>query len=227
VGAEYHPGMGSLSASILGADLAYLGDQVKAVEPFVDAFHIDIMDGHFVPPIALGTVVVASLRPVTQVTLHGHLMVDAPARYFDELSQAGLDMVSFHLEAVPEPGPAIAKARRAGMGVGLTINMGTPVEAVTPYLEDIDDLMLMSIEPGWAGQTLNPAVFARLEEARRRIEAAGLPVALEIDGGVKIGNAQAAMDAGATVLIAASGIFGQPDPAGAAKQLAMIAEGAA
>ena len=100
--------MARLSASILGADLAHLGDQVEAVERFVDAFHIDIMDGHFVPPIALGTVVVASLRPLTKVAFHGHLMVDAPTQYFDELSQAGLDMVSFHLEAVPAPGPAIA-----------------------------------------------------------------------------------------------------------------------
>ncbi|MEA2580560.1 MAG: ribulose-phosphate 3-epimerase [Actinomycetota bacterium] len=219
--------MGGLSASILGADLAYLGDQVKAVEPFVDALHIDIMDGHFVPPIALGTVVVAALRPLTRVRFHGHLMVDAPMQYFDELSEAGLDMVSFHLEAVPEPGPAIAKARGAGMGVGLTINLETPVEAVAPYLEDIDDLMLMSIAPGWSGQTLNPSVYPRLQEARRRIDAAGLTVALEIDGGVKIENARTAVEAGASVLIAASGIFGEPDPAGAAKELAMIAEGAA
>jgi ribulose-phosphate 3-epimerase len=219
--------MGRLSASILGADLAHLADQVKAVEPYVDTIHIDIMDGHFVPPIALGTVVVASLRPVTPVAFHGHLMVDAPAQYFVELAEAGLDMVSFHLEAVPEPGPAIAKAREAGMGVGLTINMATPVESVAPYLEHIDDLMLMSIRPGWSGQSLNPEVYPRLTEARRLIDDAGVPVALEIDGGVKIDNARAAVDAGATVLIAASGIFGQPDPAGAAHQLAKIAEGAA
>ena len=112
------------------------------------------------------------------------------------------------------------------MGVGLTIKLGTPIEAVAPYLEDIDDLMLMSIEPGWSGQVLDPVVYPRLEEARGRIDAAGLSVALEIDGGVKIENAQAALDAGATVLIAASGIFGQPDAAGAARELAMIAEGA-
>jgi ribulose-phosphate 3-epimerase len=216
-----------LSASILGADLANLGDQVKSVEPFVDAFHIDIMDGHFVPPIALGTVVVAAIRPLTEVMFHGHLMVDAPAQYFEELSAAGLNRVSFHLEAAPDPRPAIAKARGAGMSVGLTINLDTPVDAVVPYIDDIDDLMLMSIRPGWSGQTLNPAVYPRLEEARKQIDAAGAPVDLEVDGGVKIENAQAAMDAGATVLIAASGIFGQPDPAGAAKQLALIAEGAA
>ena len=219
--------MGKLSASILGADLAHLGDQVKLVEPYAEAIHIDIMDGHFVPPIALGAVVVASLRPVTERLLHGHLMVDAPEQQFDDLREAGLDMVSFHLEAVPEPGPAIRKAREAGMGVGLTINLETPVEAVAPFLEDIDDLMLMSIRPGWSGQSLNPEVYPRLAAARDMIERSGRAVELEIDGGVKIENAQAAVDAGATVLIAASGIFGQPDPAGAAKQLAAIAEGAA
>src|SRR5881398_655735 len=115
--------MGKLSASILAADLARLGDQVKLVEPYAQVFHVDIMDGHFVPPIALGTVVVRSLRPVTSRTLHGHLMVDAPESLFDELAEAGLDIVSFHLEAVGDPVPAIGKARGAGMGVGLTINL--------------------------------------------------------------------------------------------------------
>ena len=121
--------MGKLSASILAADLAHLGDQVKLVEPHAEIIHVDIMDGHFVPPIALGTVVVKSLRPVTDRTLHGHLMVDAPEAFFDELREAGLDMVSFHLEAEPEPGPAIRKARGAGLGVGLTLNLETPIAA--------------------------------------------------------------------------------------------------
>ena len=124
--------MGKLSASILAADLARLADQVKLVEKSADVFHVDIMDGHFVPPIALGTVVVESLRPVTDRTLHGHLMVDAPEGFFDELREAGLDMVSFHLEAVPEPGPAIRKARDAGLGVGLTLNLETPVAGRLP-----------------------------------------------------------------------------------------------
>ena len=124
--------MGTVAASILAADFANLGAQVAAVEPHVGIFHVDIMDGHFVPPIALGAVIVASLRPVTERTLHGHLMVEQPEGFFDELREAGLDVVSFHLEAVPEPGPAIAKARGAGLGVGLTLNLETPVEAVVP-----------------------------------------------------------------------------------------------
>ncbi|MEP6758673.1 MAG: ribulose-phosphate 3-epimerase [Actinomycetota bacterium] len=218
--------MGTVAASILAADFANLGAQVAAVAPHVGVFHVDIMDGHFVPPIALGTVIVQSLRPVTDRTLHGHLMVDAPEGFFDELRDAGLDVVSFHMEAVPEPGPAIEKARASGLRVGLTLNLETPVEAVFPYLPSVDDVMLMSIRPGWSFQQLNPEVYERLATVRAEIDRLALDVALEIDGGVKVDNAQRAIDAGATVLIAASGIFAQPDPAEAARGLAIIAEGA-
>jgi ribulose-phosphate 3-epimerase len=214
--------MGMLSASILGADLAHLADQVKLVEPWAEVIHVDVMDGHFVPPIALGAVVVASLRPVTQRVLHGHLMVDAPERYFDELREAGLDKVSFHLEAVPEPAPAIAKARAAGLGVGLTLNLETPVEVAFRHLEDVDDVMLMSIPPGWSGQTLDTAVYPRLTAVRDEIDRRGRAVDVEVDGGVKIGNAQRAVDAGANVLVAASGLFAQPDPAEAARRFVEI-----
>jgi ribulose-phosphate 3-epimerase len=218
--------MGTLSASILGADLAHLADQVKLVEPWAEVIHVDVMDGHFVPPIALGAVVVASLRPVTDRLLHGHLMVDAPERYFDELREAGLDRVSFHLEAVPEPGPAIAKARAAGLGVGLTLNLETAVESVFSHLDDIDDVMLMSIPPGWSGQVLDPVVYPRLTRMREEIDRRGRPIDLEIDGGVKLDNARRAVDAGANVLIAASGLFAQPDPAEAARRFSDILEAA-
>jgi ribulose-phosphate 3-epimerase len=223
----YDTDVGKLSASILGADLAHLGDQVKLVEPYAESIHVDIMDGHFVPPIALGAVVVASLRPVTKRVLHGHLMVDAPEGYFDELAQAGLDMVSFHLEAVGDPAPAIRKARGAGMGVGLTINLETPVSDLSPHMEAVDDVMLMSIRPGWSGQQLNPEIYPRLQAVREEIDRRGLSVDLEIDGGVTRNNAKRAVDAGATVLIAASGLFSQPDPAAAAAALAAIARGEA
>jgi ribulose-phosphate 3-epimerase len=219
--------MGRLSASILAADFARLGEQVKLIEPYAEVIHVDIMDGHFVPPIALGAVVVRSLRPVTERTLHGHLMVDAPEGFFDELAEAGLDMVSFHLEAVPEPGPAIAKARGAGLGVGLTLNLETSVDDAFAHLDDIDDVMLMSIRPGWSYQRLNPEVYPRLEAMRAEIDRRGLDVDLEIDGGVKLDNAKRAVNAGATVLIAASGIFAQDDPAAAARMLRSIARGEA
>ena len=219
--------VGRLAASILSADLAHLAEQVKLVHDHAEVIHIDIMDGHFVPPIALGTVVVASLRPHTERTLHGHLMVDAPEQFFEELADAGLDVVSFHAEAVDDPEPVIAKARAAGMKTGITLNLETPVDKVFGVLDQLDDVMLMSIRPGWSHQTLDPQVYPRIESLRAEIDRRGLPVDLEIDGGVKIENAKAAVDAGATVLIAASGIFQAPDPAAAASTLAIIARGEA
>jgi len=218
--------MGKLAASILSSDLAHLADEVKRVEAYADIIHIDIMDGHFVPPITLGPIVVASLRPWTDRVLHVHLMVDEPAAYFEELGDAGLDVVSFHHEAVGDPEPAIAKARAAGLRAGVTLNLETPVEAAFPYLEQIDDLMLMSIRPGWSGQELNPEVYPRIAKARAEVDRRGLPVDIEIDGGVKVDNAQRAVDAGATVLVSASGIFQAPDPIEASRTLAEIARGA-
>ncbi len=217
--------MGKLAASILAADFGHLADQMKLVEEYADVFHIDIMDGHFVPPVALGGVVVASVRGVTGRTFHGHLMVERPEDHLAELAEAGLDMVSFHMEAVGDPEPGIRKARGAGMGVGLTLNLETAVDAVFPFLEQVDDVMLMSIRPGWSGQELEPEVFPRVEAVRREIDRRGLDLGLEVDGGVKLENARRCMEAGANVLIAASGIFHAPDPADAARRLAEIAKG--
>jgi len=219
--------MGVLSASILSADFAHLADQVKLVEPYAEVIHIDVMDAHFVPPLTIGPVVVASLRPVTGRVLHGHLMVEAPEGLFDDLADAGLDVVSFHHEAVADPAPVIAKARGTGMRVGMTLNMETPVDAIFPYLDELDDVMLMSIKPGWSGQVLDPEVYPRLESVRAEVDRRGLATAVELDGGVKVDNAQRAIDAGATVLVAASAIFQSPDPAAAARELAAIARGEA
>lgn len=212
--------MGKLAASILSADLAHLGDQVKLIDEYAEVIHVDIMDGHFVPPIALGTVVVTSLRKVTDRVLHGHLMVDTPAQYFDELAEAGLDMVSFHVEAQDDPTPVMAHARRAGLGLGLVANMESDLsQTVFPYLDEIDDVMLMSIKPGWSGQQLQPEVYSRLETVRKELDRRGLSASLEVDGGVKIDNAKRAVEAGATVLISASGLFQQPDPTDAARRI--------
>ncbi len=218
--------MGKLAASILSADYAHLADQVKLVEPYADVIHIDVMDAHFVPPLTIGPVVVASLRPVTERLLHGHLMVEAPEGLFDEFAEAGMDMVSFHVEAVEDPAPVIRKARGAGMGVGVTLNLETAVEQVFSYLDELDDVMLMSIRPGWAGQQLSPEVFPRVEAVRKELDRRGLSAELEVDGGVKLDNAQRCVDAGATVLIAASAIFKAADIAVAARELATIARGA-
>ncbi len=217
--------MGKLSASILAADLARLADQVKLVEPYADVIHIDVMDAHFVPALTIGPPVVASLRRHTDRVLHGHLMVEAPEGLFDELAEAGLDVVSFHVEAVDDPAPVISKARGAGIGVGMTVNPETPLERISPYLEDLDDVMIMGVHPGWAGQAFIPEALPKLEAARRELDRRGLSLDLEIDGGVKLDNAERCVEAGATVLVAASAIFHAPDIAAAARDLKAIARG--
>jgi ribulose-phosphate 3-epimerase len=217
--------VGKLSVSILSADLAFLADQVKLVEPYADAIHIDVMDGHFAPPITFGSVVVASLRPHTDRVLHGHLMVDAPESLFDELAEAGMDIVSFHVEAVADPAPVIRKARGAGMGVGMTVSPETPVERIYPFLEDLDDVIVMSVHPGWAGQRFIPEAVPKLEAVRAEIDRRGLEADVEIDGGVKLDNAKRCVQAGATVLVVASAIYQAADSASAAREFAAIARG--
>ena len=219
--------MGKLSVSILSADLAHLADQVKLVEPYADAIHIDVMDAHFAPPITFGPVVVASLRPSTQLVLHGHLMVDVPEGQFDELAQAGMDIVSFHIEAVEDPAPVIRKARGAGMRVGMTVSPETPVEELYPYLEDLDDVMVMSVHPGWAGQEFIPEALPKLEAARAELDRHGLSLDVQIDGGVKLDNAKRCVEAGANVLVVASAIYHADDVVGAAREMKAIAEGRA
>jgi ribulose-phosphate 3-epimerase len=218
--------MGKLSASILSADFARLAEQVGLIEAFADVVHVDVMDGRFVPPLTIGPVVVASLRPHTGRTLHGHLMVEAPEALFDELAEAGMDVVSFHLEAVADVAPVIRKARGAGLRVGLAVNPETGVEAAFPHLDDVDDVMVMSVHPGWAGQAFIPEALPKLEAARAEIERRGLAIDVEVDGGVKLDNARRCVDAGANVLVAASAIFHAPDPAAAARDLKAIVEAA-
>jgi ribulose-phosphate 3-epimerase len=215
----------TVSASILSADLAHLADQVRLVEPFADAIHIDIMDGRFVPPITFGPLVVAALRRVTDRTLHGHLQVETPEAMFDELAAAGMDVVSFHVEAVDDPAPVIAKARGAGLRVGLTVSPETPAEALFGSLDDLDDVMVMSVHPGWAGQPFIPASLAKVSAVRTELERRGLRADVEIDGGISAANARRALDAGANVLVAASAIFQATDIGAAARELARIARG--
>jgi ribulose-phosphate 3-epimerase len=219
--------VGKLSVSILSADLAHLADQVKLIEPYADLIHIDVMDAHFAPPLTIGPVVVASLRRCTDRVLHGHLQVEAPEGLFAELAEAGTDMVSFHVEAVDDPVPVIRKAREAGMDVGMAVKPETPVEQVYPYLEDLDDVIVMSVRPGWAGQRFMSEALSKLEALRAELDRRGLASDVEIDGGVKLDNAKRCIDAGATVIISASAIFQAPDIAAAARDLAAIVKGGA
>ncbi|MGH2634789.1 MAG: ribulose-phosphate 3-epimerase, partial [Actinomycetota bacterium] len=189
-----------------------------------DVIQVDAMDAHFVPPLTIGPVVVAALRPHTDRILHGHLMVETPEGLFAELAEAGMEIVSFHVEAVDDPAPVIAKARGVGLGVGLTVNPETPIESVFPHLEEIDDVMVMSVHPGWAGQAFIPESLPKVEAVRAELGRRGLHADVEIDGGVKPDNARRCVEAGANVLVAASAIFHAPDIAAAARELKSIVE---
>lgn len=217
--------MGKLAASILSADFAYLADQVKLVEPHADLIHVDVMDAHFVPVLSIGPVVVESLRPVTELPLHCHLMVDNPAAMFDDLVAAGTDMVTCHVEAVEDPAPLIRKARALRMRTGLAVNPGTPVEAVFPHLEDLDNVIVMSVNPGWAGQAFLPEALPKIETVRREIDRRSLATDVEVDGGINADTGRRCIAAGATVLAVASSIFKAPHPGEAARVLAAVARG--
>jgi len=218
--------VGKLAASILAADLADLAAQVKLVEGHADLIHIDVMDAHFVPPLTIGPPVVASLRPHTALPLHAHLQVDAPEGLFDDLAEAGTDTVSFQVEAVGDPSPVIAKARGAGLRVGLALAPETPVEAVLGSLDELDDVLVLAVHPGWAGQPFQPEVLPKVRGLRAELDRRGLAADLHVDGGVNAATARDCIEAGASVLVAASAIFGSEDPRTAARALKRVVEAA-
>jgi len=213
------PARHKLAPSILSADFARLGDEVGRVEKFADLLHVDAMDGHFVPPITIGPVVVKALRAITALPLECHLMVTDPLGQTEQFAEAGADSVIVHLEAVPDPTTVIARARELGIGIGLSINPPTSLDVVLPYLEQIDVLNLMTVNPGWAGQRFIRDVLPKIREARAEVDRRGLEIAIAVDGGIDLDTGREALDAGATTLGAASAIFSKPDPAEAARAL--------
>ncbi|HKX25422.1 MAG TPA: ribulose-phosphate 3-epimerase [Actinomycetota bacterium] len=212
-----------LAASILSADFARLGEQVKAVEPHADIIHVDVMDAHFVPPLTIGPVVVESLRPVTDRTLHAHLMVEAPEGLFEDFASAGTDIVTFHLEAASDPREVVRRAGKHGMAAGIALNPESEVESVFPFLDALDNVIVMTLyRTGWAGQPFNEAMLPKVESVRREIDRRGLTVDVVVDGGVDEESGRRCLAAGATVLAAASSVFGADDPADAARRLSAL-----
>lgn len=219
------PVKGKVAASILSADHARLAEQIKLVERHVDLIHIDSMDAHFVPVLSVGPVVVEAVRRVTALPLHCHLMVQDPAALLPDFAAAGADIVTAHLEAVEDPGAVIRQAEGLGVKSGLAVSPATPVDAVFPYLEGLDRVLVMSVEPGWAGQAFLDQALPKIEAVRERIDKEGLSVEVEVDGGIDDATGPRCLAAGATVLAAASSIFRAEDPALAALRLARLAEG--
>jgi ribulose-phosphate 3-epimerase len=208
-----------IAPSLLAADFTRLGEQVASIERDADLLHLDVMDGHFVPNLSFGIPVIAALRPLSSLRFDCHLMTTNPDAYLPELAQAGVDLVTMHIEAIPDPSGAARRARAEGMDFGLVISPPTPVEAVLPFLGECSLLLVMSVNPGFGGQNFIPEVLAKVEAARNWIESEGLKADIEIDGGISTNTIVSARDAGANVFVAGTAVFGEPDPAAAVRDL--------
>lgn len=194
------------------------------VAPHTDLVHIDVMDGHFVPNISLGIPVIASLRGVTDLPFDCHLMTTNPDAYFGPLREAGADLVTVHVEVVPEPTAVAARARDAGLQFGLALNPITPFAAVAPYVELCDMVLIMSVEPGFGGQDFIEEVLPKVEAARKFIDVRGLQADIEIDGGIGLKTIGRARAAGADVFVVGSSIFGASDPVAAVADMRALLE---
>jgi ribulose-phosphate 3-epimerase len=207
-----------IAPSILSADFAQLAQEVERVQAEADLLHVDVMDGHFVPNLTIGPPVVASLRKHTDLFLHCHLMVERPQVLLEDFAAAGADEITVHVE-VGSPRATFARIRDLGVGVGLTSKPDTPFDAVEPYLDEIDVLLVMSVYPGWGGQAFIPESLDKVRIARRLADERNLDLRIEIDGGINVETAPLAAEAGVDTLVAGSAVFGADDPAAAARRI--------
>jgi ribulose-phosphate 3-epimerase len=201
-----------IAPSILSADFSRLGDEVRATERGgAHRIHVDVMDGHFVPNLSMGPAIVRSLRPVTKLPLEVHLMVDDPAKFVEPFTKAGADGLIVHHEVLADARPLLQRIRGLGKKAGLAVRPDTPVEAVEPYLADMDLALCMTVYPGFSGQAFLPQSPERIGRLRELIERHNPRCELEVDGGIDLKTAPPAVQAGANVLVAATAIFGDPD----------------
>jgi ribulose-phosphate 3-epimerase len=201
-----------IAPSILSADFSRLKDEIHAVETAgADWLHVDVMDGHFVPNITIGPVVVESIRKVTRIPLDVHLMITDPDKYGPEFIKAGADWVSIHPETCANPSRSLQKIRELGAKASIAVNPDVALENVVNYLTEIDMILMMTVFPGFGGQAFIPDVLPKIERIRRIIDQRKLPVLVEADGGIKVDNVDRVVRAGAEVVVSGSGIFKTPD----------------
>ncbi|MDD4816772.1 MAG: ribulose-phosphate 3-epimerase [Victivallaceae bacterium] len=207
----------SVAPSLLAADFRHLSEEVERVEKAgAEVLHLDIMDGHFVPNISFGALVVKALRPASRMFFDAHLMISEPLRYAPDFVAAGADGVTFHVETERDPANTARELRKLGCAVGVSLKPGTPVEAVMPLLPLVDLVLVMSVEPGFGGQKFMPEVLPKATAIRREADRLGLKLHLEIDGGIDGGTVAAAAAAGVNMMVAGTAVFRHPDGAAAA-----------
>ena len=201
-----------IAPSILSADFARLAEEVACVEQSgADLLHVDVMDGHFVPNLTVGPPIVAALRKVTKLPLDVHLMITNPDAFIVELAEAGADYVTVHVETSSHLHRTVETIKERGLKAGLTLNPATSLTAVEEIIADIDLLLIMSVSPGFGGQQFIPSALGKIERARRLLDDAGCHADLEVDGGVKVENAERIIKAGADILVAGSAVFSSKD----------------
>ncbi len=209
-----------LAPSILSADFSRLAEEIRAVEGAgVEMLHLDVMDGHFVPNITIGPPVVQAIRRATRLRLDAHLMIENADRFVDAFADAGADMISVHQEACPHLHRTLGAIRARGCEAGVVLNPATPIEALADILPEVDYVLLMSVNPGWGGQSFIPHVRGKIAALRDRIDHLGAAARIEVDGGVTRDNIADLAKAGADMIVAGSAVFGEEDPGAAARDL--------
>jgi ribulose-phosphate 3-epimerase len=209
-----------IAPSILSADFARLADEVARVEAGgADLLHLDVMDGHFVPNLTIGPAVVSALKRVTTLPLEVHLMISDPDRYLDAFVKAGASTVIVHAEVLPHLHRTLTEIRRLGAQAGVALNPSTPVGTIGDVLDQLDHVLIMSVNPGFGGQQFIPHTLPKLSGVRALLESAGSAAPIEVDGGVDLSNVAALVNAGVSILVAGSAVFGTPDPAAAVRAL--------
>jgi ribulose-phosphate 3-epimerase len=216
-----------IAPSILSADFAALGDAIATAERGgADLIHVDVMDGHFVPNITIGPAVVASIKRVATVPLDVHLMITDPDRYIDAFAAAGAAMISVHVEVLPHLHRTVHAIKALGVKAGVVLNPSTPVVMLEDIAGDVDFVVVMSVNPGFGGQTFIPRSETKVRDVRLLLDRARNPALVEIDGGIDVRNVAAVVAAGARIVVAGSSVFHAPDPELATRTLKAAAEGA-
>ena len=217
-----------VAPSILSADFAALGRDISAVERGgADLIHVDVMDGHFVPNITIGPPVVRAIKRIATRPLDVHLMIEEPDRYIDDFAAAGASMISVHVEVLPHLHRTIAHIKTLGVKAGAVINPSTPVSSLEEIARELDFVLVMSVNPGFGGQSFIPHSLDKVRRVRELLMATGSVAQIEIDGGIDASNVATVVAAGATILVAGHAIFGASDPEGATRSLRAAANGAA
>jgi ribulose-phosphate 3-epimerase len=204
--------MVKIAPSILSADFSKLGEEILAVDKGgADYIHIDVMDGHFVPNITIGPLIVEAIRPITKLPLDVHLMIENPDQYIEAFAKAGADYITVHVEACRHLHRTIQNIKSFGVKAGVVLNPATPVESIQHIIGEIDMVLLMSVNPGFGGQKFIPEVLPKIRKVKEMAENKGIDLEIEIDGGVNSETAKLCMEAGANVLVAGSAIYNEED----------------